>query len=48
VRDDHKLIDDCLHGNSAAFGELVLRHQDRLYNTLLRLLEHPEDARDVV
>ena len=24
------------------------RHQDRLYNTVLRLLDQPEDARDVV
>jgi RNA polymerase sigma-70 factor, ECF subfamily len=48
VSDDLKLIDDCLKGNTAAFGELVLRHQDRLYNTVLRLLDHPEDARDVV
>jgi RNA polymerase sigma-70 factor, ECF subfamily len=48
VSDDLKLIGDCLNGNSAAFGELVSRHQDRLYNTVLRLLDHPEDARDVV
>jgi len=48
VSDDAKLIADCLSGNTAAFGELVARHQDRLYNTVLRLLDHPEDARDVV
>jgi RNA polymerase sigma-70 factor (ECF subfamily) len=48
VSDEQKLIEDCLNGNSAAFGELVLRHQDRLYNTVLRLLDQPEDARDVV
>jgi RNA polymerase sigma-70 factor (ECF subfamily) len=48
VSDDKKLIDDCLDGNTDAFGELVSRHQDRLYNTVLRLLDHPEDARDVV
>jgi RNA polymerase sigma-70 factor (ECF subfamily) len=48
VSDDLKLIEDCLHGNSAAFGELVSRYQDRLYNTVLRLLDQPEDARDVV
>lgn len=42
------LIEDCLAGNAAAFGELVSRHQDRLYNTVLRLLDYPEDARDVV
>jgi RNA polymerase sigma-70 factor (ECF subfamily) len=48
VSDEQKLINDCLNGNSAAFGELVSRHQDRLFNTVLRLLDHPEDARDVV
>jgi RNA polymerase sigma-70 factor (ECF subfamily) len=48
VSDDLKLIADCLNGNTAAFGELVSRHQDRLYSTVLRLLDQPEDARDAV
>ena len=48
MSDDQQLIDDCLRGNSAAFGELVARYQDRLYNTVLRVVDHPEDARDVV
>jgi RNA polymerase sigma-70 factor, ECF subfamily len=48
VSDDLKLIADCLKGDTAAFGELVSRHQDRLYNTVLRLLDNSEDARDVV
>jgi len=46
--DDRRLIADCLAGNAAAFGELVNRYQDRLYNTLVRVLDHSEDARDVV
>jgi RNA polymerase sigma-70 factor (ECF subfamily) len=46
--DDLQLIADCLQGRTAAFGELVTRHQDRLYNTVMRLLDNPEDARDVV
>jgi len=46
--DDHRLISDCLAGNTAAFGELVTRYQDRLYNTVFRLVSQPEDARDVV
>ena len=45
--DDQQLIADCLNGRTAAFGELVTRYQDRLYNTLLRLVDNPEDARDV-
>jgi RNA polymerase sigma-70 factor (ECF subfamily) len=46
--DDRRLIADCLQGDSAAFGELVRRYQDRLYNTVLRLVGNAEDALDVV
>jgi RNA polymerase sigma-70 factor (ECF subfamily) len=46
--EDHRLIADCLQGNTAAFGELVRRYQDRLYNTVYRLVDHAEDAQDVV
>src|SRR5205823_9171708 len=46
--DDHQLIAQCLEGRSAAFGELVSRYQDRLYNSVYRLLGDGEDARDVV
>jgi RNA polymerase sigma-70 factor (ECF subfamily) len=46
--DDQRLIARCLDGDSAAFGELVRRYQDRLYNTVYRLVENPDDALDVV
>ena len=46
--DDHRLISDCLQGNTVAFGALVSRYQDRLYNTVYRLVDNAEDARDVV
>src|SRR5262249_45420338 len=46
--DDHLLIAECLQGRPAAFGELVRRYQDRLYNTVFRLLGNAEDAQDVV
>jgi len=46
--DDHRLIRNCLEGDPAAFGELVSRHQDRLFHTVVRLVENAEDARDVV
>jgi RNA polymerase sigma-70 factor (ECF subfamily) len=46
--DDQRLISDCLAGNADAFGGLVLRYQDRLFNTVFRLVDNPEDARDVV
>jgi RNA polymerase sigma-70 factor (ECF subfamily) len=46
--DDNQLIDACRHGDTAAFGELVRRYQDRLYNTVYRLVDSAEDAHDVV
>src|SRR5205085_9725872 len=46
--DDHRLIAECLQGRTAAFGELVRRYQDRLYNTVYRLVDNADDAQDVV
>ena len=46
--DDRRLIDETLAGDSEAFGLLVLRHQDRLYNAVLRVVMNPEDAADAV
>jgi RNA polymerase sigma-70 factor (ECF subfamily) len=46
--DEQRLITECLKGHTAAFGELVRRYQDRLYNTVYRLLDNAEDAHDVV
>jgi RNA polymerase sigma-70 factor (ECF subfamily) len=46
--DDLRLIRACLDGDTAAFGILVRRHQDRLYHTVYRLVENAEDAQDVV
>jgi RNA polymerase sigma-70 factor, ECF subfamily len=46
--DDRRLIAESLTGRSAAFGILVRRHQDRLYNTVYRLLGNSEDAQDVI
>ena len=45
--DDQHLIQQCLSGNTEAFGELVLKYQDRLYNSLLLMVSAPEDARDL-
>jgi RNA polymerase sigma-70 factor (ECF subfamily) len=45
---DHRLIAASLRGDAAAFGELVRRYQDRLYNTVYRLLGNAEDAQDAV
>ncbi|HEV3259905.1 MAG TPA: sigma-70 family RNA polymerase sigma factor [Gemmataceae bacterium] len=46
--DDQRLIAECLKGQTAAFGELVRRYQDRLFNTVYRLVDSVEDAQDVV
>jgi RNA polymerase sigma-70 factor (ECF subfamily) len=46
--DDRRLISECLAGRTAAFGELVRRYQDRLYNSIFRVVDNAEDAYDVV
>lgn len=48
MNDDAQLIQEALAGKSAAFGQLVQKHQDRLYNTLVHMVGSVEDARDVV
>lgn len=48
MNDDAPLIEATLAGDSAAFGQLVGRYQDRLYNSLVRLLNSAEDARDIL
>ena len=45
---DSQLIADACSGNTAAFGQLVVRYQDRLYNTLVHVVGSAEDAADVV
>lgn len=46
--DDHRYIAASREGDPAAFGELVRRHQERLFLTVARLLDNTEDAQDVV
>lgn len=48
VNDDAQLIDETLAGHSAAFGQLVQKYQDRLYNTVVHVAGNAEDAQDVV
>ena len=48
VNDDAQLIEETLQGKSTAFGQLVLKYQGRLYNTLVHVVGSTEDARDVV
>lgn len=46
--EDAHLIEKTLAGDSAAFGELVRKYQDRLYNTMVHVSGNTEDAYDVV
>lgn len=46
--DDRRLIDECLGGRTEMFGELVQRYQDRLFHSVLRVMDNPDDAADVV
>lgn len=46
--DDHRLIAECLKGRTAAFGELLRRYQDRLFNAIYHVVDNAEDAQDVV
>jgi len=46
--DDLSLVRACREGQTEAYGELVRRHQARLYPTVLRLLGSHEDARDAL
>jgi RNA polymerase sigma-70 factor (ECF subfamily) len=48
VNDDSHLIEETLAGRPAAFGRLVQKYQDRLYNTIVHLVGDPEESLDVV
>ncbi len=44
---DNQLIEATLAGDRDAFGELVRRYQDRLFNSLIHLLGSEHEAQDV-
>ncbi|MCA9016501.1 MAG: sigma-70 family RNA polymerase sigma factor [Planctomycetaceae bacterium] len=46
TNNDQHLIQECLAGRTEAFDQLVLKYQDRLYRTLVRVLGSCDDARD--
>lgn len=48
MSDDASLIAATLAGDNAAFGRLVGLYQDRLYNSLVRVLGSADDAADIV
>ena len=45
---DRALIDECRNGRVDAFGELVEPYQDRLFNTLYRIVGHRDEAGDLL
>jgi RNA polymerase sigma-70 factor (ECF subfamily) len=45
---DAELVSQVVGGDGAAFGPIVERYQDRLYNTVYRMVGSAEDARDLV
>ena len=45
---DSDLIALALSGCTEAFGDLVRRHQDRLYNAVVHIVGCPSDAEDVL
>lgn len=45
--EDAELIERVKTGETQAFSELVLKYQDRIYNTCLRICGHPQDAQDL-
>ncbi|MGW8257884.1 MAG: RNA polymerase sigma factor, partial [Thermoguttaceae bacterium] len=48
MSEEKQLIAETIDGNAAAFGKLVIKHQDRLYNTMAHIVGNAEDARDIV
>jgi len=48
VKDDTQLIDEALAGDSAVFGQLVQKYQNRLFNTIVHVIGDRDEAEDVV
>lgn len=44
---EQQLVDRAVHGDHAALGELLQRHQLRLYNVVLRMVGHRDDAAEI-
>lgn len=48
MSDDARLIDEALQGDSSAFGQLVGKYQQRLFNTLVHMAGSREEAEDLM
>jgi len=44
---DKELIDDCMNGDRQAIEGLLLKYEKPVYNAAYRMLNNPDDARDV-
>lgn len=47
ARDDAELVLRSRSGDTDAFGQIVLRYQDRIFATVFRILGNAEDAREM-
>jgi RNA polymerase sigma-70 factor (ECF subfamily) len=45
--EDNRLVAECQAGDLEAFNKLVLKYQDRVFDTIYRMVGHHEDARDL-
>jgi RNA polymerase sigma-70 factor (ECF subfamily) len=45
--DDHMLVRQCKQGDSDAMGRLILKYQDRIYNTILKICANKDDAAEL-
>jgi RNA polymerase sigma-70 factor, ECF subfamily len=45
---DAALVRASANGDRAAFGTLLANYERPIYNVAMRMLQHPEDARDIV
>ena len=45
--DDNELIERCIRGDRQAFEILLVRYEKPVYNAAYRMLNSPDDARDV-
>jgi RNA polymerase sigma-70 factor (ECF subfamily) len=44
---DAVLVKQCQRGDADAMGRLIIKYQDRLYNTILKICGNPDDAAEL-
>ncbi len=48
MKNDGQLVDEVLSGDTEAFGQLIRKYQDRLFNTMVYIVGSHEEAEEVV